>query len=45
MELEGRQHAVFEMKEASTFLECRLIDALSMIAAMRVENKTLNEGV
>ena len=33
------------MKEDSKFFECRLIDALSMIAAMRVENKALNEGV
>ena len=45
MSWEGHQHAEFEMKEASSFFECRLIDALNMIAGMRVEKKALNEGV
>uniref|UniRef100_M1BXD6 Peptidase A2 domain-containing protein n=1 Tax=Solanum tuberosum TaxID=4113 RepID=M1BXD6_SOLTU len=36
-ELEVRQCAEFEMKEAITFLECRLIEALSTIETMKAE--------
>uniref|UniRef100_M1ALI1 Uncharacterized protein n=1 Tax=Solanum tuberosum TaxID=4113 RepID=M1ALI1_SOLTU len=44
-ELEGRQHAEFEMKEAITSLECQLMEALSTIETMKAEMKALNEGV
>uniref|UniRef100_M0ZXX2 Uncharacterized protein n=1 Tax=Solanum tuberosum TaxID=4113 RepID=M0ZXX2_SOLTU len=40
-ELEGRQRAEFEMKEAITSLECQLMEALSTIETMKAEMKTL----
>ena len=43
-ELEARQQAEFEMKEAITSLECRLMDALSTIKTLKSEVKTLKEG-
>uniref|UniRef100_M1DQ09 Uncharacterized protein n=1 Tax=Solanum tuberosum TaxID=4113 RepID=M1DQ09_SOLTU len=43
--LEGRQRAEFEMKEAITFLEFRLMEALSTIDTMKAEMKALKEGV
>ncbi|XP_049394675.1 uncharacterized protein LOC125858961 [Solanum stenotomum] len=43
-ELEGRQRAEFEMKEAITSLECRLMEALSTIETMKAEMKALKEG-
>uniref|UniRef100_M1B5P3 Uncharacterized protein n=1 Tax=Solanum tuberosum TaxID=4113 RepID=M1B5P3_SOLTU len=42
-EIEGRQHAEFEMKEAITSLECRLMEALSTIETMKTEMKALKE--
>ncbi|TMX02943.1 hypothetical protein EJD97_019204 [Solanum chilense] len=42
-ELEARQRAEFEMKEAITSLECHLMDALSMIEALKTEVKELKE--
>lgn len=42
-ELEGYQRDEFEMKEATTSLECRLMEALSTI--MKAEMKALKEGV
>uniref|UniRef100_M1BEM6 Uncharacterized protein n=1 Tax=Solanum tuberosum TaxID=4113 RepID=M1BEM6_SOLTU len=44
-ELEGRQRAEFEMKEAITSLECRLMEALSTIDSIRAELGTTGEGL
>ncbi|TMW80960.1 hypothetical protein EJD97_013265 [Solanum chilense] len=43
-ELEGRQRAEFEMKEAITSLECRLVDVLNAKETMKDEVKALKEG-
>ncbi|KAH0740382.1 hypothetical protein KY290_033425 [Solanum tuberosum] len=43
-EFEGCQRAEFEMKEAITSLECRLMEALSKIETMKAEMKALKEG-
>ena len=44
-ELEERQPTEFEMNEAITSLDCRLMEALSTIETMEAEIKALNEGV
>lgn len=44
-ELEGRQHAKYEMNEVITFLECELMYALSTIETMRAGVKELREGM
>ncbi|XP_049388521.1 uncharacterized protein LOC125852885 [Solanum stenotomum] len=44
-ELEGRQRAEFEMKEAITSLECRLMEALNTIETMKAEMRTIKEGM
>ncbi|KAK4734083.1 hypothetical protein R3W88_008344 [Solanum pinnatisectum] len=44
-EFEGRQLAEFEMKEAITSLECRLMEALNTIETMNAEMKALKEGM
>ncbi|XP_049394692.1 uncharacterized protein LOC125858983 [Solanum stenotomum] len=44
-ELEGRQRAEFEMKEAITSLECRLMEALNTIETMKAEMRTLKDGI
>ena len=43
--LEGRHSAEFEMKEAITSLDCRLMETLSMIEIMKADMKALKEGV
>ena len=44
-ELEGRQRAEFEMKEAITSLECQLMEALNTIETMKAEMSTLREDI
>uniref|UniRef100_M1DKM9 Uncharacterized protein n=1 Tax=Solanum tuberosum TaxID=4113 RepID=M1DKM9_SOLTU len=42
---EGCQHAEYEMKEVITSLECRLLDVLSTIEAIKAEMKSVKEGI
>ena len=44
-ELKGRQRAEFEMKEAITSQECRLMEALNPFETMKAEMRTLREDI